>query len=67
MNVFVRLQQWWDGHGTKLLGTAAVIVNGLQTISGLIPEADKPYWAAAGVVFGALTINRGFSNSKVQS
>lgn len=66
MNAFLFLGRWWKDHGTKVLGTATMIVSGLQEVAGLIPPEHKPFWAAAGVVLGALTLNRGFTNSKAQ-
>lgn len=54
----------WNEHGTKILGTLQIIVTGLVAIQNLIPEAHEPYWQAAAVVLGALTINRGFTNSR---
>lgn len=54
----------WKGHGTKLLGTAQIIVSGFPAISGLIHVDHVKYWLAANVVLGALTINRGMENSK---
>lgn len=55
---------FWQGHGTKLLGTLQTIVAGLITIPGLIEAADLPYWGAANVILAALTINRGFTNTR---
>ncbi|MDW8258598.1 MAG: hypothetical protein RML32_04070 [Gammaproteobacteria bacterium] len=54
----------WIHHGTKILGTLATIVAGLVTIPGLIPDGHKPYWAAVNVILGALTVGRGFENSR---
>lgn len=55
--------EFWNGHGTKILGTTAVIVNGLLLIPDLIAPGHSKYWQAANVVLGALTVNRGFTNS----
>ena len=55
---------FYTNHGTKVLGTAATIVAGLISIQNLIPQDHVPYWAAANVILGALTINRGFENSR---
>lgn len=55
---------YWRGHGTKILGGLAAIIPGLLGIDQLIPASQTKYWLAAGVVIGALTIQRGFSNSK---
>jgi hypothetical protein len=56
----------WADHGTKILGTLQTIVTGLVLIENLIPEAHEPYWQAAAVVLGAMTINRGFTNTRAQ-
>jgi len=55
---------WWTSHGTKILGTVGAIIPGLLGIDGLVPSTQTKYWLAAGVVIGALTVGRGFSNSK---
>ena len=64
MNVLLMLVGVWSAHGTKILGTAQTIVAGLITVQGLIPPDHVPLWSAANIVLGALTINRGFSNSR---
>jgi hypothetical protein len=56
----------WVDHGTKVLGTLSVIVSGLVLIPDLISPGHAKYWQAANVVLGALTINRGVTNSKSQ-
>lgn len=56
--------QLWANHGTKILGTASTIVAGFVTIPNLIPHNHLPYWAAANIVLGALTVQRGYANSK---
>lgn len=53
----------WRDHGTKLLGTASTILPGLIAIDGLLP-GPKKYWLGLGVVLGAFTIQRGFTNSQ---
>lgn len=58
---------WWRGHGTKALGTVAAIIPGLLGIEGLIAAEHTKYWLAAGVVVGALTVQRGFTNSKQET
>lgn len=50
----------WARHGTKWLGTAQAIVSSLVLLDGF---NTKP-WLVANVVLGALTIRRGFTNSK---
>lgn len=58
---------WWADHGTKILGTVTAIIPGLLGIDGLIPAPQTKYWLAAGVVIGALTVQRGFNNSKQET
>lgn len=58
---------WWINHGTKILGTVTAIIPGLLGIDGLIPATQTKYWLAAGVVIGALTVQRGFNNSKQET
>ena len=60
MNQIIAL---WDSHGTKFLGTASVIVSGLVLIPDLISPGHTKYWQAANVILGAVTVNRGFTNS----
>ena len=64
MKFFGWLKQQWDSHGTKILGTAAAINAGMLTVDGLISAPHKKYYLALGVVLAALTVNRGFENSK---
>lgn len=54
----------WADDGTKILGTAAAIVAGIVVIPDLIPLAQLPYWKAANVVLGVLTIQRGYTNTR---
>lgn len=56
--------RYWTSHGTKALGAGVMIVTGFREIAGLIPPEHDPMWAAAGVVLGALTVQRGFTNTK---
>lgn len=58
------LLAFWNGHGTKILGTMQTIVAGFITIPGLITPDNLPYWGAANVVLAAFTINRGFTNTR---
>lgn len=61
MNAIIKL---WRAHGTKILGFLSTIAAGFPLIDGLISDEAKPYWAAANIVFGALTVQRGYRNSK---
>lgn len=53
----------WDQHGTKLLGYAQAILAGWLLIPDLFPPGGIKYAQAAGVVLGALTVRRGYTNS----
>lgn len=55
---------WWASHGTRILGTLSSICAGLILVPDLIPVPDKPFWTAANVILGVLTIQRGNSNAK---
>jgi len=63
MNTILRL---WKRDGTKMLGTLQVIVTGLMAIEGLVPKDELKWWLAANVVLGALTIRRGYVNTKAE-
>jgi len=54
----------YASHGTKILGFLTMIVAGLPQIEGLIPVVDKPIWAAANLILGALTVQRGVTNTR---
>lgn len=60
------LSRWWRGHGTKILGTVGAIIPGLLGIDGLIAPGHAKFWLAAGVVIGAMTVGRGFTNTRNQ-
>ena len=63
MSLIMLFAQWWDSHGTRILGSLASIVAGLVLIPDLIPVEQKPYWAAANLVLGVLTFGRGQGNA----
>lgn len=58
------IRSFWKSHGTKILGFLTTVVAGLPLIEGLIPPAHKPYWGAANLILGALTIQRGVTNTR---
>jgi hypothetical protein len=64
MKLWRWLKRYWKNHGTKALGFLSMVVSGLPPIDGLIAAHHKPYWSAAGVILGALTIQRGMTNTK---
>lgn len=63
MKAILRL---WRAHGTKVLGFLTTVVAGLPMIEGLVPATHKPYWSAANLILGALTIQRGVTNTRAQ-
>lgn len=56
--------KFWKGHGTKVLGFSTMIVAGFPQIDGLVTAGHVKYWAAANVVLGAITIQRGVTNTR---
>lgn len=58
------LVRWWDSHGTGILGFLASFCAGAVLIPDLISQAHKPYWAAANLALGLLTMNRSNTNRK---
>jgi hypothetical protein len=54
----------WKSHGTKILGFLTMVVAGLPQIEGLVASVDKPYWSAANLILGALTVQRGVTNTR---
>jgi hypothetical protein len=64
MKVLNWLVSLYAAHGTKILGALTMIVAGLPQIDGLVLASHKPYWAAANLILGAVTIQRGVTNSR---
>lgn len=58
-----KLIDYWNSHGTKILGTLASIVSGLLLVPDFIPVHQMKFWQAASVVLGVITVKRGFTNS----
>jgi hypothetical protein len=58
-----QLAEFWDGHGTKILGALAFIVSSALLVEGLIPDAHIKYWIFANMLLGGGTVKRGFTNS----
>lgn len=56
----------WKDHGTKVLGYLAAAIPALLTVEGLIPDPQRKYWTALGVLLGLLIVQRGHSNGKTQ-
>lgn len=64
MEKLMLLVAFWTDHGTKVLGTVGLMLSGLLVIPDLFPPDTMKYWLAANVVIDALTVQRGFTNSK---
>jgi hypothetical protein len=58
--------KWWRSHGTGILGFASSFCAGAVLIPDLIPVAHRPYWAAANLALGLLTIRRANTNRSTQ-
>lgn len=67
MSLLILLGKWWGSHGTRILGTAASFVAGAVLIPDLVPQEQKPYWAAANLALGLLTFQRGNTNAKKET
>jgi hypothetical protein len=64
MKFFTWLVATWGMHGTKILGALTMVVAGLPQIDNLVPDGQKPFWAAANLILGAFTVQRGVQNSR---
>lgn len=64
MKALAWLVAYYGAHGTKILGCLTMVVAGLPQIDGLVASANKPYWAAANLILGAITVQRGVSNTR---
>lgn len=59
------LLDYWDSHGTKILGSTAAVVATLLAAPALIPAgAVFKALQIANIVLGVLTVKRGFTNSQ---
>jgi hypothetical protein len=58
------LLDYWDNHGTKLLGTAAAVVAALVVTPALLPVGVIKVLQVANIILGVLTVKRGFTNSQ---
>lgn len=58
------LASYWRRHGTKVLGFFTIVVAGLPEIDGLVDPSSRKYWAAANVILGAMTVQRGVTNTR---
>lgn len=58
------IARYWGSHGTRILGFLATVCAGLPLIEGLVPPTHRPYWNGVNLALGALTIQRGTTNSR---
>ena len=58
------IARYWKNHGTKVLGFLSTVCAGLPLIEGLVPPNHKPYWGAVNLALGAMTIQRGVTNTR---
>lgn len=64
MNWLKALVDFWDGHGTKILGSLAFFVSTALLVPDLIAEGHMKYWLFANALLGGGVVKRGFTNSK---
>jgi hypothetical protein len=58
-----KLLEYWNSHGTKILGFVSGSIAAVAGVGGLIPEAHLKYYMAA---IALMTFWRGFTNSAQQ-
>lgn len=58
-----KIIDFWDNHGTKLLGFAQGTIAAIAAVDGLIPASQLKYWMAA---LGVMTFWRGYTNTRNQ-
>ena len=56
----MKLLEFWNNHGTKILGVVQGTIAAIAGVTGLIPDHQLKYWLGASAV---LTVWRGFVNS----
>lgn len=62
------LLDYYDSHGTKILGTTAAIVAALLAAPALLPAgAVVKTLQVLNIVLGVLTVKRGFTNSQKET
>lgn len=63
-NIMQAILDYWKNHGTKALGTASTVVGALLASPVVPPGSVRTGLEIAGLVLGALTVKRGYVNSK---
>jgi len=61
-----KIKAWWAAHGTKILGTVAVIIGAGGESLSLIQAVDPKHSALWALVMGlgGAIVRRGFTNTK---
>lgn len=54
----------YTSHGTKILGFLTMVVAGLPEVEGLVEPGHRKYWTAANIIIGAITVQRGVTNTR---
>lgn len=65
MTAFIKwLNDYWDSHGTKIIGWVGGTIQSALLIEGLIPAGQHKYWQFAGLLLCGGTVYRGHTNTK---
>lgn len=60
----MKFSTWWRRHRVSVLGYLAAAIPSLLTIEELIPDGQRKYWTAAGVLIGLAIARTGHTISK---
>lgn len=63
----MKFTTWWRRRGVMVLGYLAAAIPSLLTIEGLIPDPQRKYWTAAGVLLGLAIAQLGHTISKQET
>lgn len=65
MSIASTWQQWWTGHGTKILGWVTVLIGAGGESLSLIQAVDQKHSALWALIIGlgGAVIRRGFTNT----
>jgi hypothetical protein len=56
-----KIIDFYNSHGTKLLGLAQGTIAAVAAVDGIIPATQLKYWMAA---LGVMTFWRGYTNTR---
>lgn len=64
--MIAQLKSWWDGHGTKILGIAVMLIGVAGDCLSLIQAVDPRHAALWSLVVGVggAVLKRGFTNTR---